>query len=29
MCMLCHGGSDNVKDCSGCGDDCRGLAVIV
>ena len=29
MCMLCHAGSDIVKGCSGCGGDCRVLAVMV
>ena len=29
MCMLCHGGSDIFKGCSGCGDDCRVSAVMV
>ena len=29
MCMLCHGGSDIVRGCSGCGGDCRVLAVMV
>ena len=29
MCMLCHGGSDIVKGFSGCGGDCRVLAVMV
>ena len=27
--MLCHGGSDIVKSCSGCGSYCRVLAVMV
>ena len=29
MCMLCHFRSDIVKSCSGCGGDCRVLAVMV
>ena len=29
MCMLCHGGSDIVKGCSGCCGDGRELAVMV
>ena len=27
--MLCHGGSDIVKSCSGCGSDCDGVIGVV
>ena len=29
MCMLCHGGTDIDKGCSGCGGDFRVTAVMV